>query len=93
MGEIDPAMTRSQAYEEAENVGRNESANPTLGDVIAQRYSRRDIMRGALASHRDHGYGFAIGSRGGLGSTRGRRSTSVRLPGSHRRCRRQASRR
>ncbi|MCV0368342.1 PhoX family phosphatase [Filomicrobium sp.] len=49
MGEIDPAMTRSQAYEEAENVGRNESANPTLGDVIAQRYSRRDIMRGALA--------------------------------------------
>ncbi len=39
----------SVQYEEAENAGSNTSSNPTMGDVIAARYSRRDIMRGALA--------------------------------------------
>ena len=42
------ALTRAQAFEESENVGRNASANSTIGDVIAQRYDRRDILRGAL---------------------------------------------
>lgn len=40
--------TRSQAYEESENVGRNISANPTMGDVIAARFSRRDVLKGSL---------------------------------------------
>jgi hypothetical protein len=35
--------------EEAENVGSNPTANVTLGDVIAERLSRRDLMRGLLA--------------------------------------------
>ncbi len=39
----------SAQYEEAENAGSNASANPTMGDVIAARYSRRDLMGGALA--------------------------------------------
>lgn len=39
----------SVQYEEAENAGSNPSSNPTMGDVIAARYSRRDVMRGALA--------------------------------------------
>lgn len=41
-------LTRAQAYEESENVGRNLTENATLGDVIAARYGRRDILKGAL---------------------------------------------
>src|SRR3981189_2140158 len=40
--------TRSQAYEESENVGPTLAANPTLDDVIAARYGRRDLIKGAL---------------------------------------------
>ena len=42
-------LTRSQAFEDSENVGRNATANPTMGEIIAQRYSRRELVRGALA--------------------------------------------
>lgn len=41
-------LSRAQAYEESENVGRNPTENPTLGEVIAARYGRRDILKGAL---------------------------------------------
>ena len=44
-----PPLTRSQAFEESENRGSNDSANATLGDIVASRFSRRDLMRGALA--------------------------------------------
>lgn len=49
MSETDPALTRSQAYEASEDEGSNGSANATMGDMIAQRFNRRDIIRGALA--------------------------------------------
>lgn len=39
----------SVQYEESENVGTNPSPNATMGDIIAERYSRRDVIRGALA--------------------------------------------
>ena len=39
----------SVAYEESENAGTNSSANPTMGEIIAERFSRRDMLRGALA--------------------------------------------
>jgi uncharacterized protein len=39
----------SVAFEKAENTSTNMSANPTLGDVIAERLSRRDLMHGLLA--------------------------------------------
>jgi hypothetical protein len=42
--------TRAQAFEESENIGRNRSPNPTLGDVIAARFARRDIVKGALGA-------------------------------------------
>ena len=42
-------LTRSQALERSEDIGRNPSENPTMGDIIAHRYSRRDLMKGALA--------------------------------------------
>src|SRR3954447_7459068 len=45
---MDRLPTRSQAYEESEDVGRNSSHNPTIGDVIAARYHRRDLMKGVL---------------------------------------------
>jgi uncharacterized protein len=41
-------QNRSQACEESENAGTNLSENPTLGEIISERYSRRDILRGAL---------------------------------------------
>jgi uncharacterized protein len=40
--------TRSQRYERSEDIGRNSTDNPTLGDVIAARFSRRNVMQGAL---------------------------------------------
>jgi hypothetical protein len=39
----------SVEFEEAENKGSNSSANPTFGDVVAERLSRRDLMHGLLA--------------------------------------------
>lgn len=42
-------LSKSQAWEEAENAGSNPSTNPTMGDVIAARMNRRDILKGALA--------------------------------------------
>ncbi len=37
-----------EALEASDGPGNNPSANPTLGDIIAARFSRRDIMKGAL---------------------------------------------
>ena len=45
----EPWLTRAQAAEESQNEGANLSPNPTMGEIIAARYSRRDLMRGALA--------------------------------------------
>jgi secreted PhoX family phosphatase len=39
---------RAQAFEASEDVGRNASDNPTIGDIIAARYNRRDLLKGAL---------------------------------------------
>jgi uncharacterized protein len=40
---------RSQQYEASEDIGTNNSPNPTMGEIIEKRLSRREIMRGALA--------------------------------------------
>jgi uncharacterized protein len=40
---------RSVAFEEAENTGSNQSPNTTIGDVLSERMSRRDLMQGMLA--------------------------------------------
>jgi uncharacterized protein len=42
-------LLRSQRYELAEDIGSNLSVNPTMGEIIAEKLSRRDIMKGALA--------------------------------------------
>jgi secreted PhoX family phosphatase len=41
-------LTRAQACEASENAGRNPTGNLTLGDVIAARFNRRDLLQGAL---------------------------------------------
>ena len=41
-------ITRARAFEESEDVGSNPTDNPTIGDVIAARLGRRDILKGAL---------------------------------------------
>jgi len=43
-----PGVTRMEAYEASENVGRNDSANDTLGDIINARFGRRGFLKGAL---------------------------------------------
>ncbi len=41
---------RSVLFEEVEDAAVNSSDNPTIGDVIAERLSRRDLMKGMLAT-------------------------------------------
>lgn len=43
-------VTRSQRADASEDTGRNPSTSPTIGDVIAARFSRRDVMKGALGA-------------------------------------------
>jgi hypothetical protein len=44
-----PAPTsRTRAFEQSEDVGRNPTDNPTFGDVVAARFGRRDMLKGAL---------------------------------------------
>jgi uncharacterized protein len=45
----DNLLLRSQMYEHAEDAGSNTSDNPTMGEMIAQRMSRRDLAKGILA--------------------------------------------
>ncbi|MGD8498204.1 MAG: PhoX family phosphatase [Chromatiales bacterium] len=43
-----PYSCRSEAYEASEDRPVNRSGAPTLGDVIQARFSRRDLLKGAL---------------------------------------------
>jgi secreted PhoX family phosphatase len=43
-----PFPCRSAAYEASDDVPLNPSAEPTLGDVINTRFSRREVLKGAL---------------------------------------------
>jgi uncharacterized protein len=45
----DNHLLRSQRHELAEDIGTNASDNPTMGEMIAQRMSRRDLVKGVLA--------------------------------------------
>jgi hypothetical protein len=42
-------LTRAQAFELSDDIPSNPSTAPTIGDVVASRYGRRDILKGALA--------------------------------------------
>jgi secreted PhoX family phosphatase len=46
--EFPPGLSRSEAFEESQNVGVNSSDNPTLNDVAQQRYGRREVLKGLL---------------------------------------------
>ena len=46
---LESRLSRVQAYELSENQGRNSSANMAMGDFIAKRFNRPDILKGALA--------------------------------------------
>jgi secreted PhoX family phosphatase len=43
-------LTRAQAFERSEDAGRSLSDNPGIGDVIAARFGRRDILKAALGA-------------------------------------------
>jgi len=45
----DEAINLTEIREAEEDVGRNPSANPTMGDVINRRFSRRSFLGGTLA--------------------------------------------
>ena len=40
---------KAEAFEASEDVGRNPTDSPTMGDIIAARFGRRDMLRGSLA--------------------------------------------
>ena len=54
------SLSRSEAYEESQNVGINPSDNTTIAEVIGRRYGRRDVLKGLLA-------GTAVAGLGGAG--------------------------
>ena len=43
-------LFRSSRLEQADGPGHNPTGNPTMGEVIAERFSRRGVLKGALAS-------------------------------------------
>ena len=43
-------LTRSRAFEASDDVGRSPSDGQTIGDVIAARFHRRDLLKGALGT-------------------------------------------
>src|SRR5437870_2745529 len=45
---VNSFLTRSQAIEETDNLGSNPTDNPTIGDIIARRFDRRDLLKGTL---------------------------------------------
>ncbi len=48
MAKTDTFCNRAEAYEAHDNVPLSPGTGDTIGDLIARRYNRRDIMRGAL---------------------------------------------
>lgn len=46
---IHDIKTPTDLREETEDAGRNASANPTMGDIINRRFSRRSFLQGSLA--------------------------------------------
>lgn len=53
-----PGLSRSEAYEESQNVGVNRSENPTLDAVALRRYGRREVLKGLVMGTA----GLAVGS-------------------------------
>ncbi|UEM22999.1 PhoX family phosphatase [Skermanella mucosa] len=47
--DISQFSCKAEAFEASEDIGRNPSEGPTLGDIIAKRFGRRDMLRGSLA--------------------------------------------
>ncbi|MBN9081776.1 MAG: dTDP-glucose 4,6-dehydratase [Rhizobiales bacterium 62-17] len=49
MSQSKSLLSSTARLRESEDIGSNASENPTIGDMIAARLNRRDLMRGALA--------------------------------------------
>ncbi|MCJ8519929.1 secreted PhoX family phosphatase [Pseudorhizobium tarimense] len=47
--ELCPKMFPTTQLEEADGEGHNASANPTMGEIISRRFSRRNFLQGSLA--------------------------------------------
>lgn len=47
--QLPTGCSRAQAYELSQDIGINTSANPEIGEIVARRYGRRDILKGLLA--------------------------------------------
>ncbi|WP_247886846.1 PhoX family phosphatase [Azospirillum sp. SYSU D00513] len=62
-----PKGTKYMTFETVEDVGRNPTDNPTMGDIINERLARRDVMRGMLAVS---AMGALLGSTGVLTARR-----------------------
>ena len=47
--ELCPRIFPTTQLEEADGDGRNASANPTMGEIVSRRFSRRSFLQGSLA--------------------------------------------
>lgn len=54
--------SRSEAFEDSQDIGINPCSNPTIEEVVQQRYGRRDVLKGLLA-----GSAASIALSAGLG--------------------------
>jgi secreted PhoX family phosphatase len=45
-----PCLSRSAQFDEAQNVGTIASPNPSIGEIVALRLSRRDVLKGAISA-------------------------------------------
>ena len=48
--DISQFSCKAEAFEASEDIGRNPTEGPTMGDIINKRFGRRDMLRGSLAA-------------------------------------------
>ena len=43
-------LSRTEAFQRSDDVPSNPTSNPTIGDVLAARFGRRDLLKGLLGT-------------------------------------------
>ncbi|MEQ8345803.1 MAG: PhoX family phosphatase [Sneathiellaceae bacterium] len=46
----EPGLSRIEAFHRSDDIPSNPTANPTIGDVLATRFGRRDLLKGLLGT-------------------------------------------
>jgi hypothetical protein len=81
---------RASELEDSGDIGNNPSANLTMGEVIATRFSRRGLLKGFAGRHRNHGHYRHQGTGLERDPRKAGSSLHVRFQGNRGGCRRDA---